>query len=293
MDEQLDINNFRSQASFLNSIGLGSLFSIDANGTPSGWLYDQMIAGNDTQEGILASLETQPVFQNRFKVIFDMRDRANKGENVTVPSVPQVLDYENKYTQTMSQAGVPAWFYDSTDDAQNAMRSNLTVEQIQNRIDQSYGVVKALPDDVRKMFQAFYGDATDGALIAAVLDPQKTLQQLDKATRSAAIAGFGVSQGVVVSKQQAEGYADLNKSIQQSQSDIAQVSSLQDLTNNSIGESGTTLATDVAFQAGAMGNADASNQLQNKLITRQAQQSSTGGSAISGNSGISGVGSQR
>lgn len=293
MDEKLDINNFRSQASFLNSIGLGSLFSIDANDTPSGWLYDQMIAGNDTQEGILASLETQPVFQARFKVIFDMRDRANKGENVTVPSVSQILDYENKYAQTMSQAGVPAWFYDSTDDAQNAMRSNLTVEQIQNRIDQSYGVVKALPDDVRKMFQAFYGDATDGALIAAVLDPQKTLQQLDKATRSAAIAGFGVSQGVVVSKQQAEAYADLNKSIQQSQSDIAQVSSLQDLATNSIGESGTTLATDVAFQAAAMGNADASNQLQNRLITRQAQQSSTGGSAVSGNSGISGVGSQR
>ena len=293
MDETVDINNFRSQASFLNSIGLGSLFTIDSNGVPSGWLYDQMIAGNDTQEGILASLETQPVFRDRFKVIFDLRDRANKGENVTIPSVQQVLEHETSYTRVMSQAGVPAWFYDSYTDAQDAMRNNLTPEQIQNRIDQSYSVVKGLPDDVRKMFQAFYGDATDGALIAAVLDPEKTLQQLDKATRSAAIAGFGVNQGVVVSKQQAESYADLGKSIQQSQSDIAQVSSLQDLAINSIGESGTTLATDVAFQAGAMGNADASNQLQNRLITRQAQQSSTGGSAVSGNSGISGVGSQR
>lgn len=287
------MEDFATLAAYLSQLGLGSLFSVGADGTPSGWLYDQMINGNDSEAGILMSLEQTPVFQQRYKVIFDMRDRQAKGENVVVPSVSDVLKYEAEYTQIMSQAGVPAWFYDSYTDAHDAIRRNLTNVQIADRITSSYAVVKSLPTEVKDMFQQFYGDSTDGALVAAVLDPEKTLAQLDKATRSAVIAGFGAKQNVAVSKQQAESYAELGRSVAQSQQDIGQVASLKDLTTSTMGESGNQLSEDVAFQAGAMGNAEANRKLEDRLMGRQAQQRDAGGGAFIGQSGTTGLGGQR
>jgi hypothetical protein len=285
--------SFSELATILSDYGLGSLFTVNSDGSPGGWLYEQMINGNDEPASLAMALEQTPIFKQRYKVIFDMRNRANNGENVVVPTVQDVLAYEQQYMQVMSAAGVPSWFYDSYTDAQDAIRRNLTVEQISNRIGASYGVVQSLPSEVRDMFREFYGDATDGALVAAVLDPEKTLAQLDKATRSAAIAGFGAKQNVVVSKEQAESYADLNKSIAQSQTDIGQVASLKDLATSTMGESGTQLAGDVAFQAGAMDDASATKQLEDRLLGRQLKQRDAGGGAFVGQSGTTGLGGQR
>ena len=287
------MEDFATLAAYLSQLGLGSLFSVAADGTPSGWLYDQMINGNDSEAGILQSLEKTPVFQQRYKVIFDMRDRQAKGENVVVPSVSDVLKYESEYTQTMSQAGVPAWFYDSYTDAHDAIRRNLTTNQIADRITSSYAVVKSLPTEVKDMFQQFYGDSTDGALVAAVLDPEKTLAQLDKATRSAAIAGFGAKQNVTVSKQQAESYAELGRSVDQSQQDIAKVASFKDLTTSTFGESGNQLSEDVAFQAGAMGDVEANKQLEDRLLGRQLKQRDAAGGAFVASAGTTGLGVQK
>jgi hypothetical protein len=287
------MEDFATLAAYLSQLGLGSLFSVGADGTPSGWLYDQMINGNDSEAGILQSLEQTPVFQQRYKVIFDMRDRQAKGENVVVPTVSDVLKYESEYTQTMSQAGVPAWFYDSYTDAHDAIRRNLTTNQIADRITSSYAIVKSLPTEVKDMFQQFYGDSTDGALVAAVLDPEKTLSQLDKATRAATIAGFGAKQNVTVSKQQAESYAELGRSVAQSQQDIQQVASLQGLTSSTFGESATQLTEDVAFQAGAMGDTAASKQLEDRLLGRQLKQRDAGGGAYVASAGTTGLGTQR
>jgi hypothetical protein len=285
--------SFSELATLLSDYGLGSLFTVNSDGSPGGWLYEQMINGNDEPASLAMALEQTPIFKQRYKVIFDMRDRANNGENVVVPTVQDVLAYEEQYTQVMSAAGVPSWFYDSYTDAQDAIRRNLTVEQISNRIGASYGVVQSLPTEVRDMFREFYGDATDGALVAAVLDPEKTLAQLDKATRSAAIAGFGAKQNVAVSKQQAESYAGLGKSIAESQRDITQVASFKDLTTSTMGESGTELAGDVAFQAGAMGDASATKQLEDRLLGRQSRQRDAAGGAFVASSGTSGLGTQR
>jgi hypothetical protein len=287
------MENFATLAAYLSQLGLGSLFSVAADGTPSGWLYDQMINGNDSEAGILQSLEQTPVFQQRYKVIFDMRDRQAKGENVVVPTVSDVLKYESEYTQTMSQAGVPAWFYDSYTDAHDAIRRNLTTNQIADRITSSYAIVKSLPTEVKDMFQQFYGDSTDGALVAAVLDPEKTLAQLDKATRAAAIAGFGAKQNVTVSKQQAESYAELGRSVAQSQQDIQQVASLQGLTSSTFGEAGQPISSDVAFEAGAMGNVEANKTLEDRLMGRQLKQRDAAGGAYVASAGTSGLGSQR
>lgn len=278
---------------YLVEIGLGNLFSVDSRGNPSGWLWDQIVAGTDSQERLLLALEQTPEFRQRFRVIFDLRDRASRGENVTVPTVSQVLQYEQQYKTVMSNAGVPSWFYDSVQDAHKAIRSNLTIEQIAQRIDASYNVVNRLPAEVRDVFSEYFGDATDGALVAAVLDPSKTLNSLEKATRMAVAGGFARRQGFDITRTQAEEYSSLGRTVQQMESELENVARLRPLEEAQIGEAGTGTLEGAAFEAAALGRSDVTQTLENRLTTRRLGQAQSAGGALALQEGIVGAGTAR
>lgn len=286
--------SFESLASYLTSLGLADLFTIDANGNPGGFLYDQMVNGVETPGELQIALESNDLFKKRYKIIFDMRERANKGETVEVPTVNQVRDYEINYARTMAQFGVPAAFYDSFEDAHKAIATNLTVQQITNRIDNSYKIVQSMPQEVKDVFNEYYGEmAGEQGLLMAVLDPTKANAVLEKSTRAAAFGGFGRTQNLNISKTQAEQYASLNKDIAYAQSDAAKVAELKPLTSSTFGESGNAISEDAAFKAGALGDTSATQELENRLMGRQAQQRDTGGGAYVSTTGTSGLGGQR
>lgn len=279
-------------AKYLTDIGLGSLFKIDANGNPSGWLWEQIQEGTDSAERLMLALEDTPEFQQRFKVIFDMRERNVQGENVAVPTVSEVLSYEQQYRTVMSRAGVPSWFYDSPQDAHDAIRNNLTVEQIAERVDTSYSVVQRLPQEVRDVFADYFGDSSDQALVAAVLDPEKTLASLEKATRAAVAGGFARRQGFQLEQAQAEEYATLGRTVPQIEADIATVAQLRPLEQAQMGEA-NTIDEGAAFKAGALGQTDVQQQLENRLTTRRLGQTQSAGGAMTLNEGIVGAGVAR
>lgn len=292
------METFAQLAAFLSQIGLGGLFSVTPDGSPSGWLWTQMQEGVRSEEELLMKLETTPEFRNRFQVIFDMRDRANRGENVVVPTASDVLKYESAYMQVMAAANVPSSFYDSFEDAQNAIRRNLTIDQIQDRIDVSYGLVRDMPVEVRDAFEQFYGDSSDGALVAAVLDPEKALSTLDRQARAAQIAGFGRQQRVQISQTQAEEFAGMTSArtrgeaaqgTQQAREAAARVAELTPLAETQVGESALTAEADAAFRAGALGDVGAQRELENRLLTRRTGQSQTAGGALAGQTGIIGA----
>lgn len=283
---------FAMLASYLAEAGLGSLFSVDSQGNPSGWLWDQIKNGVDSEERLLMALETTQEFRQRFKVIFDMRERANRGENVAVPKVSDVLEYERQFRSVMSQSGVPAWFYDQPEDAHQAIKDNLSIEQIAERVDESYNVINQMPREVRDVFSEYFGDATDGALVAAVLDPNKTLASLQKATRAAAAGGFARRQGFEIAQTQAENYATLGRTLPQIQADIAAVSNLRPLETAAAGEA-DTIGAGAAFEAGAMGRSDVQQQLDARLMTRRLGQAQSAGGALTSQEGVVGAGSAR
>ena len=289
-DEQ---NNFNMLASYMASIGLGSLFTVDSNGTPGGWLWNQVQNGIVSKEELTFNLETTPEFKQRFPVIFEQRDRAAKGESVQVMTAEQVLQYEDEYRSTMRNAGLPLWFYDEISDAHNAIRTNLAVTQIENRVNASYNKVINMPKEVRDAFAEYYGDSSDQALLAAVLDPQKSLAQLDKASKASAFGGFSKLQNVGISKTQAEQYADMGKDIAYAQSDAAKVAELKPLTASTFGESGNVISEDAAFKAGALGDTSATQELENRLLGRQLRQRDAAGGAYVASAGTSGLGVQR
>lgn len=282
-------NTFNQLANVLQSYGLGSLFNVDENGNPSGWLWDQILAGVTSPEELTFALEQTPEFKNRFSVIFDLRARAANGENIQVPTVSQVLDYETKYAQAMAAAGAPAWFYDSPEDAHNAMRNNISVTQVVDRIDVAYGQLRSMPPEVQQVFAEYYGDAGDSALLAAILDPKKTLAELDRANRAAFTGGIAKQMGVAVAKEQALQYSQIERSQQQIEADLQKAAELQGLTVAQAGEAQGGLTDQSAFGAAAMGSAQDLANLEARLTRRKLEQASTGGGALTGNSGISGA----
>lgn len=284
-----NVSLFNQLASFLSSIGLGGLFSL-ANGKPSGWLWEQIQKGVATRDELTFALEQTPEFQTRFKVIFDMRAQAAGGAATYVPTASEVLAYEKEYTQAMVAAGVPSWFYDSYEDAHKAMRSNLSVTQIEERIQRGFGIMQQMPTEVRSAFEELYGGQADGALLAAVLDPQKTLAEIDKAVRSSQIAGFGRRAGLEISGEQALRFANAPLSLQEVEQGVQEAARLMPLTEETFGEAGSDINRDVALSAGLGQQAQDQALLEQRLIRRQLGQRTTAGGAVAGQSGITGAG---
>ena len=194
----------------------------------------------------------------------------------------------------MAQFGVPAAFYDSFEDAHKAIATNLTVQQITNRIDNSYKIVQSMPQEVKDVFNEYYGDmAGEQGLLMAILDPTKANDVLEKSTKAAVFGGFGKKQNITFSKTQSEQYAQQGRDVSYAAGDVAKVASFKDLTTSTFGESGNQLSEDVAFQAGAMGDATANKELEDRLLGRQLRQRDAAGGAYVASAGTTGLGTQR
>lgn len=286
-----DNSNFQQLAGFLNSIGLGSLFTVDSSGNPSGWLWEQITKGVTSQAELLFALEQTPEFKQRFQVIFDMRDKAARGEASYVPTVADVLNYENEFVRTMTAAGVPSWFYDSLNDAHNAMRSNLSVTQVADRIERGYSVMQQMPTEVKSAFSELYGSDAESVLLAAVLDPSKTLTEIDRSVRASQIAGFGRRAGLDLTAEQAKRYGQLELTASQIQGGVETAAGLKPLTDATMGEKNQAkLTAETALNVGLGQSATDQAQFENRLTTRKLGQQTVGGGALVGQSGITGAG---
>lgn len=275
---------FQGLATYLRGIGLGSLFSYEG-GKPSGWLWEQIKAGVQTQDELLFALEQTPEFQQRFSVIFKLRETPG----AYVPSAREVLDYEKGFNELMIGSGVPSWFYDSYDDAQNAMSRGLSLTQVEGRLERGFQTMRRMPTEVRDVFAEYYGEQADNALLAAILDPQKTLDEIDRSVRTAQIAGFGREVGLAVGRAQAERLGGIQMTESQIRQGIQASAALRPLTQETLGEA-VDLTEAQAVEAGLGQSAIDQQLLENRLRTRQLQQANIGGGASVSAQGVLGAG---
>ena len=190
----------------------------------------------------------------------------------------------------MAAAGVPSWFYDNLDDAHNAMRTNLEVGQIEERINRGYGLVQSMPQEVKDVFAEYYGGDAESVLLAAVLDPEKALRDIDRAAQSAQIGGFGRRAGLDISQEQALRYGETPMTTAEIQSGIGRAAAYAPLTQETIGESGLDINQEMALSAG-LGDSEVDKALmESRLTRRQLGQRTIGGGAIAGQSGVTGAG---
>ena len=273
-------NAFGNLATYLQGLGLGDLFTVSSDGTPSGWLWDQVTKGIDTPQTIVPALEATPQFQQRFPVIKQLREQAAQGRNVIVPTVGNVIDYETTAAQLMKRAGLPAWFYDDNIKTQELMAKGIAPTELQDRIGKGWALVHDADPSVRQAFSDFYGVTEgDNALAAFMLDPDHALNQVEKASRAAYTAGQGKQAGLDISKDYAERIAALPKTEAGINSDLAQVSAMKGLTKEGLTET-NDITTNDAIDAVAFGNGDKGAAFQDRAESRRLSDRGSGGAAV-------------
>ena len=268
-------------AAFLTQAGLGSLFSVGSDGTPGGWLWDQITNGIDSADALQIALEQTQEFKSRYGIIGEMRQRAAAGEPVLVPTVGQVREYEDTTAKIMRQAGLPTWFYDSFTDMQDLMRKGLSPVEVEQRLGTAYERVQSTDPEISAAFTEFYGVGQgDAALASYYLDPTRTQTSLEKASRAAYTAGKGKTMGIDIDQTVAERMASLPKTEGGIYQDLTDVNKMKPLYTEGITET-KDLTTGSGIDAVSFGDGEANADLQRRILERQAnERSSSGGAAV-------------
>ncbi len=289
--DPVTLQAFNDLAAYLRQIGLGALFSVDSEGNPGGWLWNQIQQGIDSPDEIRLRLEQTDIFRDRFGIILAQQEQAARGEPVYVMSPGEVIEYERAATQIFAAAGLPSTFYDDPQDFHQLIAQDMSVAEVQQRVQQAYDYVLAAPPEVRAAMDEFYGVGQGEAQLAAwALDPERTVRDINRATRTAYTAGIANRFDIDLDRRAAERIADLPMTEEGITSGLRNVAGQRGIFEESIGERGTDLTVDTGIDATFEGDADAQRAIARRVAERRAaERAPTGGAAI-GSEGVIGAG---
>jgi hypothetical protein len=273
---------------YLSIRGLGSLFN-DSNGTPSGWLWEQLINGIDTEAELLMALETTVEFRTRFKVIFDLREQALTDQYVYIPSVDEVIAYEKAVSETLRSAGMPAHLYSTTSKLQSYMASQLSASEIEDRVIQVWNTVKGSSADIRDEFSEIIGGDSDAFLAAYILDPESTRVAMEQHIKQSVVGGTATGFGFNLGDSTRDRLADLPMSEAGFSQGFENISQNAPLFNEGMGEVDDLSAEVEGIGMEFEGDSNAITKAEQRLIKRKSLDRAASGGAQSANDGIAGL----
>jgi len=283
---------FDTMALILQQSGLGDLFSVDANGNPGGWLWNQITSGVDDEAALQLAFEQTPQFIQRFPAIVSMRKATATGAPGIVPTPAQVREYESTVSATMRQAGLPAWFYDEPSELQTLMVANVSALEVEERLGRSWELVRNTDPLVLQAFGEFFGVQGDGALAAFFLDPTRTTAALDRAARTAYTSGMGNSIGLNIGRGLADRIAGLPSTeggIWQDLQTVGRLTASGGVFDENIGEVDDLTAEGEGIGSVLLGDGEASAKMERRIIERKAIETSSQGGAALTEAGLTGV----
>ena len=234
-----------TMASVLNTYGLGDL---------SDFVYDLIARETvniNNPDAIIFAIRDQPAYQKRFA---GNAARLKKGLSELDPA--SYIGLENQFRQTLQSNGLPANFYDQSEDFQALIEGDVSPSELNERVQQGYRAVADADPAVKEQMKNLYGIG-EGELAAYFLDPQRTAPLLTRQAQAASIAARGLEQGgIQLSGAYAEDLARRGITEQQARAGFAEVGGLGELRQTFAGETalsseqlaGAAFGLDVAAQ---------------------------------------------
>lgn len=282
---------YATLANYLNSLGLGQLGGVDADGNPTGWLWNQLQAGVDTADELNVAIESTNVWRDQYGVILQQRQDAAAGKPVQVMSVEEVNAYRKNAAQVMRAAGLPATFYDTNADVDKLILQGISIAELADKTGESLNRARSVAPEIRQAFENFYGVGQgDTALAAYFLDPEHTVAQLDRQSRAAYAAGLGAKYGISIDKTTAEGLTTFAPSDAAVNQGLGQVAALSGVTDNGLFDSGN-LGDETAIKSVFEQDAAATRAINRRVTERRSINSSAVGGAALTSQGLLGAGS--
>ena len=235
-----------TMASVLATYGLGDL---------SDYVYTEIIAKEtvniNNPDAIIFAIREQPAYQKRFA---GNAARLKKGLSELDPA--SYIGLENQFRQTLQSNGLPANFYDQSEDFQALIEGDVSPSELNERVQQGYRAVADADPAVKEQMKNLYGIG-ESELAAYFLDPQRTAPLLTRQAQAANIAARGLEQGgIQLSGAFAEDLARRGITEQQARAGFAEVGGLGELRQTFAGETalsgeqlaGAQFGIDVAAQ---------------------------------------------
>jgi hypothetical protein len=235
-----------TMANVLNTYGLGDL---------SDYVYNEIIVKEtvnlNNPDAIIFAIREQPAYQKRFA---GNAARLKKGLAELDPA--SYIGLENQFRQTLQSNGLPANFYDQSDDFQALIEGDVSPAELNERVQQGYRAVADADPAVKEQMKNLYGIG-EGELAAYFLDPKRTAPLLTRQAQAANIAARGLEQGgIQLSGAFAEDLARRGITEQQARAGFGEVGALGELKQTFAGETalsgeqlaGAAFGIDVAAQ---------------------------------------------
>jgi hypothetical protein len=230
----------------LATYGLGDL---------TDFVYNEIIVKEtvniNNPDAIIFAIREQPAYQKRFA---GNAARLKKGLSELDPA--SYIGLENQYRETLRSNGLPANFYDQSEDFQALIEGDVSNAELNERVQQGYRAVVDADPAVKEQMQRLYG-VSEGQLAAYFLDPKRTAPLLSRQAQAANIAARGLEQGGIrLTGEFAEDLARRGITEQQARAGFAEVGALGELRQTFAGETelsgerlaGAAFGFDVAAQ---------------------------------------------
>ena len=224
----------------LSGYGLGEL---------ADYTYNEIIVKEtvniNNPDAIIFALREQPAYKARFAA---NEARLKKGLAELDPA--SYIGLENQFRETLRANGLPANFYDSTDDFRRLIEGDVSPAELNERVQQGYRAVADADPEVKRQMKELYG-VGDGELAAYFLDPERTAPILTRQARAAQIAARGVELGgIQLSGALAEDLARRGVTEAEAQRGFAEIGALGELRQAFAGETALTQEQLVGQQFG-------------------------------------------
>ncbi len=279
MDETA-IDIIRREFKFL---GLESLMPVVEAG-----FRDQSLSGDDGPDTIGLKLAETPEFKKRFPANEILKRQGKQQFSVT-----EYVRLEADYKRALQSRGMPTGFYDDPTDFQNFIAQDVSVNELEDRIDQGYQAVRNAPANVVNEFKRLYG-VSEGDLAAYFIDPDRARPTFDRyeaerQARSAAISAQAQQQAQIqLQTQEAEALARAGVTAEQAQAGFTSIAESQGLFEAQMaGEQAVTREEQIGATFGT--NAQARKAIEARRRRRQAEFQAGGGFAGQGQATATGL----
>jgi len=234
-------------------------------------------------DSLMVEIRKQPEYQQRFSA-----NEARRKAGLTVLSESEYLALERGYAQMLRASGMPTGFYDSPEDFTNFITNDVSVAELNSRIEQGYlAVTMSNPEVVRQM-KELYG-ISESQLAAYFLDPNKAVPTLMRQAESAQIAAQGrLLAGQQISAAQAEELAQAGVTQDQARAGFAAIQQAQGLFTGTL-EEGENISQQEQIGAIFGTNAAAQQRIRQRARRRQARFEEGGGFAAGTEGEIAGI----
>lgn len=250
------------------------------------WMWDEITSGATTDQ-ITLDLQGTNQFKQRFPGIV-----ARQAAGLPPISPADYVSYEDQAKQLENQYGLPQGVLSNPTTIGNFIGQDVSINEVQGRVQQGYNVVQSAPPEVRQAFTAMFGPNGDGALASYFLDPKSNLTTLENQATAANISGVASMGGINVSTEDAMRLAQTGVTATQAGNAAQTLEKTAPLFNANVGETNDVTAGQQGIEA-QFGLSEAATQA--VLARQQARQAAFqgGGAPVQDNNGAEGVGAAR